>query len=226
MLKKWEDLPKEFQNEAVKPYYDILKKHQFSLFLKRCFDIVMSLVMLVLLSPIFLIIAIWIKCDSKGPVFFRQVRVTQYGKEFRIFKFRTMVNNAEKKGSLVTVENDARITSVGAKIRRVRLDEIPQLFNILLGDMTFVGTRPEVVKYVNQYQPDMYATLLLPAGVTSEASIQYKDEDLLLKDASNPDETYVNDVLPSKMEYNLQAIKDFSLSNEFKTLIRTVTAVL
>ncbi len=226
ILKKWEQLPKYMRNEAVRPYYEILKKHSFSLVLKRIFDVIMSLVLLILLSPVFLIVSIWIKLDSEGPVFFRQERVTTYGKKFRIFKFRTMCNHAEKKGTLVTVGNDARITKVGEKIRHCRLDEIPQLLNVLVGDMTFVGTRPEVVKYVNAYTDEMYATLLLPAGITSVASIQYKDEDEILSSASDPDEAYIHEVLPDKMKYNLQSIREFSFWNELKTMVNTIRAVL
>lgn len=226
ILKKWEQLPEYMRNEAVRPYYVILKKHSLSLIVKRIFDIVMSLILLILLSPVFLIVSIWIKLDSEGPVFFRQERVTTYGKKFRIFKFRTMCNNAEKKGSLVTVGNDARITKVGEKIRHCRLDEIPQLLNVLRGDMTFVGTRPEVVKYVNAYTDEMYATLLLPAGITSIASIQYKDEDEILSAASDPDEAYIHEVLPDKMKYNLQSIRDFTFWNEIKTMANTIKAVL
>lgn len=226
ILKKWEQLPKYMQNEAVRPYYEILKKHSFSLIVKRIFDIIMSLVLLILLSPVFLIVSIWIKLDSEGPVFFRQERVTTYGKKFRIFKFRTMCNHAEKKGTLVTVGNDARITKVGEKIRHCRLDEIPQLLNVLVGDMTFVGTRPEVVKYVNAYTDEMYATLLLPAGITSVASIQYKDEDEILSSASDPDEAYIHEVLPDKMKYNLKSIREFSFINEIKTMVNTIRAVL
>ena len=226
MLRSWDKLPEYMRNDKVRPYYEVLRKHVLSLVLKRIFDIVMSLLLLILLSPIFVIVSIWIKLDSKGPVFFRQERVTTYGKHFRIFKFRTMVNDAEKKGSLVTVGNDARITRVGEKIRHVRLDEIPQLINVLTGDMTFVGTRPEVVKYVNAYTDEMYATLLLPAGITSIASIRYKDEDEILKTASDPDKAYIQDVLPDKMRYNLDSIKHFSIWNELKTMLDTVKAVI
>lgn len=194
--------------------------------MKRIFDIVMSLLLLMILSPVFLAVSIWIKLDSKGPVFFRQVRVTTYGKQFRIFKFRTMCENAEKKGSLVTVGNDSRITKVGEKIRHCRLDEIPQLLNVLAGDMTFVGTRPEVVKYVNAYSDEMYATLLLPAGITSVASIQYKDEDEILSKAKDPDDAYIHEVLPGKMKYNLASIENFSFLNEIKTMANTLKAVI
>lgn len=226
ILRSWDKLPEYMRNDKVKPYYELLKKRTGSLIMKRIFDIVMSLLLLVILSPVFLVVSIWIKLDSKGPVFFRQVRVTTYGKQFRIFKFRTMCENAEKKGSLVTVGNDSRITKVGKKIRHCRLDEIPQLLNVLAGDMTFVGTRPEVVKYVNAYSDEMYATLLLPAGITSVASIQYKDEDEILSKANNPDDAYIHEVLPDKMKYNLASIENFSFLNEIKTMANTLKAVI
>lgn len=222
----WEKLPPQMQTEAVKPYYEILQKKQISLIFKRLFDIVVSLIMLLILSPVFLVLAIAIKLDSKGPVFYRQVRVTQYGKEFRIFKFRTMVNNADKIGSQVTVGGDSRITRVGKVIRGCRLDEIGQLLNILGGSMTFVGTRPEVPKYVEKYTPEMWATLLLPAGVTSEASIRYKDEAALLDAAEDVDATYIQDVLPGKMKYNLLELKKFRLSHDFYIMWDTIVTVL
>ena len=226
ILRSWDKLPEYMRNDKVKPYYELLKKRTGSLIMKRIFDIVMSLLLLMILSPVFLVVSIWIKLDSKGPVFFRQVRVTTYGKQFRIFKFRTMCENAEKKGSLVTVGNDSRITKVGEKIRHCRLDEIPQLLNVLAGDMTFVGTRPEVVKYVNAYSDEMYATLLLPAGITSAASIQYKDEDEILSKAKDPDDAYIHEVLPGKMKYNLASIENFSFLNEIKTMANTLKAVI
>lgn len=225
MLKKWEKLPPEMQTEEVRKYYDILKKKGFSLFCKRAFDIVVSLILLGILLPVFLILAIAIKIDSKGPVFYRQVRVTQYGKTFRIFKFRSMVQNADR-GSQVTVGQDARITRVGKLIRKCRLDEISQLIDVLRGTMTFVGTRPEVPKYVEKYTPEMMATLLLPAGVTSLASICYKDEAMLLEGAEDTDRAYVEQVLPGKMRYNLRAIEKFSFWGDIGTMFKTVFAVL
>lgn len=222
----WEKLPPQMQTEAVKPYYEILQKKQISLIFKRSFDIVVSLIMLLILSPVFLVLAIAIKLDTEGPVFYRQVRVTQYGKEFRIFKFRTMVNNADKIGSQVTVGGDSRITRVGKVIRECRLDEIGQLLNILGGSMTFVGTRPEVPKYVEKYTSEMWATLLLPAGVTSEASIRYKDEAALLDAAEDVDATYIQDVLPGKMKYNLRSIQEYSFFKDIETMFQTVFAVV
>ncbi len=226
LLKKFEDLAPEFQNENVKRYYDILKKKTFALILKRAFDIIVSAVMLVILSPVFLILAIAIKVDSKGPVFYRQERITQFGKKFRIFKFRTMVANADKIGSLVTVNNDSRITKVGSFIRKCRLDEICQLIDIFRGTMSFVGTRPEVKKYVDAYTDEMYATLLMPAGVTSLASIKYKDEEKLLSASEDTDSTYINRILPDKMKYNLEYIEKFGFFYDIKLMFMTVFAVL
>lgn len=226
MLKNWNKLPEYMRTEEVRPYYDLLQKKKLSLFFKRFFDIVVSLIMIILCSPILLIISILIVKDSKGGVFYRQERVTQYGRVFRIFKFRTMVQNADQIGTQVTVSNDSRITKIGSKLRDCRLDELPQLFNIFLGDMTFVGTRPESVHYVKSYTNEMYATLLLPAGVTSEASIEYKDEADLLDQADDVDSVYINEVLPEKMKYNLNSIKEFSFFKEIATMFRTVFAVL
>ena len=225
-LIKWEKLPSQMQTEEVKKYYDVLKKKRFALFFKRMFDIFVSLLLLIILSPLFLILAIAIKIDSKGPVFYGQERVTQYGKRFRIFKFRTMVQNADKIGAQVTVNNDSRVTRVGKLIRRCRLDEICQLIDVLRGTLTFVGTRPEVPKYVEQYTPEMLATLLLPAGVTSMASIKYKDEDKLLDGAEDVDKTYVEEVLPGKMKYNLQALEKFGFWRDIGIMFMTVFAVL
>lgn len=226
ILKSWEKLPPELQQEEVRPYYERLKKKTFSLIAKRIFDVVVSAVMLLLLSPVFLILAIAIKIDSKGPVFYRQLRITQYNKPFRIFKFRSMVSNADQIGTQVTVGNDSRITRVGKWIRKCRLDEICQLIDIFRGTMTFVGTRPEVPKYVAAYTPEMYATLLLPAGVTSLASILYKDEDRLLEGAEDVDKVYIEDVLPKKMNYNLRSLKTFGFFGDIKTMFMTVFAVL
>lgn len=226
MLKNWNELPEYMQTDEVRPYYELLQRKQISLFFKRVFDIVVSLIMIILCSPILLIISILIVKDSKGGVFYRQERVTQYGRVFRIFKFRTMVQNADQIGTQVTVSNDSRITKIGSKLRNCRLDELPQLFNIFLGDMTFVGTRPESVHYVKSYTNEMYATLLLPAGVTSEASIEYKDEADLLDQADDVDSVYINEVLPEKMKYNLNSIKEFSFFKEIATMFKTVFAVL
>ncbi|EOS80269.1 hypothetical protein C817_01935 [Dorea sp. 5-2] len=224
-FRDWDDIPEFMQNDSVKMYYEILEKKRFSLKVKRFFDVMMSFVLIILLSPVFAVLSVWIKLDSKGPVFYRQERITQYGRKFRIFKFRTMVLNADQRGSLVTVRHDPRITSVGEKIRKCRLDELPQLFNIFIGDMSFVGTRPEVSKYVDKYSDEMKATLLLPAGVTSEASIRYKDEDRLLEEAEDLDAAYISKVLPEKMKWNLKYIKEIELWKELQVMIRTVLSV-
>ena len=225
ILRKWEDLPENMKYDEVRYYYDLLSKRKVSLVFKRIFDVVAAIIMLVVLSPLFLILIIAIKIDSKGPAFYRQVRITTYGREFRIFKFRTMVQNADR-GSQVTVKNDNRITRVGKYIRKLRLDELCQLFNVISGDMTFVGTRPEVPKYVGHYSRKMTATLLLPAGVTSEASIYYKDEDKLLDEADDTDKVYIEKVLPSKMYYNLKAIEKFTFFHELAVMFKTFLAVL
>ncbi len=224
-FRDWDNVPEFMRNDEVKKYYKTLSEKRFSLEVKRFFDVVMSVFLLFVLSPVFAVITVWIKLDSKGPVYYKQERITQYGRRFHIFKFRTMIADADKKGSLITVQHDARITNVGKKIRKYRLDEIPQIFNILAGDMSFVGTRPEVFKYLDAYSDEMKATLLLPAGVTSEASIEYKDEDKLLKEAEDLDAVYVDQILPEKMKWNLKAIKTYSMFYELKILIRTAWAV-
>ena len=225
VLRQWEDIPEFMKNEKVKEYYDILNKRRFQLKVKRIFDVIMSFILILLLSPVFLGIAIWIRLDSSGPVFYKQERITQYGRKFQIFKFRTMVDNADQRGTLITLKNDTRITKAGEKIRKLRIDEIPQLFNIFIGDMSFVGTRPEVGKYVATYTDEMKATLLLLAGVTSEASIKYKDEDELLQNTENADEVYIREVLPRKMKWNLKAIEEFGIFREICIMIKTVLAV-
>ena len=226
LLRQWEDLPTYMKNEKVRIYYDLLAERKFSLCLKRIFDVVVSSILIVLLAIPMLIIAWLIKLDSKGPAFYRQERVTTYGKVFRIHKFRTMVYNADKIGSHVTVNNDSRITRIGTFLRKYRLDELPQLFDVFYGTMSFVGTRPEAVKYVEMYSDEYFATLLLPAGITSEASIRYKDEAALLDSADDIDKVYIEDVLPGKMKYNLDSIKHFSFFGEIVTMFRTVFAVL
>lgn len=225
MQKKWEELPEYMRKEEVRPYYEILKRKKISLIFKRVFDFIVALGMLIIISPVMLVISYFIVSDSKGGVFYRQERVTQYGRKFRILKFRTMVANADKIGSQVTTQNDNRITKIGYFLRKYRLDELPQLINIVLGDMSFVGTRPESTYYVKRYTSEMFATLLLPAGVTSEASIFYKDEAELLGDAKDVDDIYVKQVLPEKMRYNLESIKKFSFWRDIIIMIKTVIAV-
>ena len=227
---KWDELPFEMQLSEVEPYYQLVSQRKGSLILKRCLDFLLALVLLFLTSPLFIVLSIWIKLDSKGPVIYKQKRVTQYNRHFKIWKFRTMVTDADKKGSLVTSANDNRITKVGNLIRRVRLDELPQLVNVLKGEMSFVGTRPEVPRYTEQYSPEMMATLLLPAGITSLASINYKDEDTIISQMTakgmTVDQAYVERVLPEKMHFNLAYLRDFSFIGDIKIMLQTVVEVL
>lgn len=225
-MKKWEDLPLEMQTAEVRPYYDVLSRKKGSLMLKRIFDIVVSFVLLVLLSPVFLVLGVAIKLDSPGPVFYRQVRVTQYGRRFKIHKFRSMCDGADKKGTLVTVDNDMRVTRVGKVVRRCRLDETAQLIDVLKGDMTFVGVRPEVEKFVEKYQPEWNATFLIPAGITNLSCIFFKNEDEMLKDVKDVDKKYVDEILPVKMKWNLKGIKEFSFLGDVKLMFMTFFAVL
>jgi lipopolysaccharide/colanic/teichoic acid biosynthesis glycosyltransferase len=226
MLKKWEKLPDCMRVPEVRPYWEALRKKRFQLLIKRIFDLACALILFVLLLLPMAVIAILIKADSKGTVLYRQERVTAWGKHFRIHKFRTMVSGADRLGSAVTVGNDSRITKIGSGLRRFRLDELPQLIDVIKGDMSFVGTRPEAVKYVERYLPEYNATLLMPAGITSEASIRYKDEDKLLDAAEDVDNVYVEQVLPAKMKWNLDSVKNFNFFKDILTMIRTVFAVL
>ena len=225
MLRQWDNLPEHIRVPEVRPYWEILWKRRRQLAVKRVFDIIMSIILVAILAIPMMVIAVLIKIDSRGPVLYRQERVTTYGKHFRIHKFRTMVSNADKIGTTVTVDNDNRITRVGAKLRHLRLDELPQLFDVISGNMSFVGTRPEAVKYVEMYKPEYNATLLMPAGITSEASIRYKDEAKLLNYAEDTDNVYMNEVLPGKMKYNLQSIISFGFANDIATMFRTLFAV-
>ncbi len=226
MLLKWEFMPEFLKNEEVKKYYDILTKKKGSLFFKRIIDVFFSLLLLIILSPILIITAIIVKVTSEGPIFYKQDRVTTYGKIFKIIKFRSMIVNADKIGTLVTVNGDKRLTKIGKFLRKTRLDETPQLINILMGQMSFVGTRPEVNRYVQNYSNEMLATLLMPAGVTSLASIKFKNEEQLLNSAENVDSVYINEILPQKMKYNLEYIKNFNVIYDVKLMIQTVLEVI
>lgn len=224
-MKSFDKLPKQFQCEEVKYYYDILSKKTGSLVLKRITDLIFAVILLVVLIIPIIIIAVAVKASSKGPVFYRQVRVTTYGKNFKILKFRTMVENADKIGSLVTTDSDSRVTKVGRFLRKYRLDELPQIFNVLSGSMSVVGTRPEVPKYVEQYKPEYLATLLIPAGITSLASIMYKDEEKLLSSEQDVDKVYIEKILPEKMKYNLQYTENFGFRSDLKLMLKTVKEV-
>ena len=226
ILKKWSDIPDNIKNSKTHEYYKKLNTKKNKLLIKRFLDILFSLILLILLLPIFMVLAICIKIDSNGPIFYRQERITTYGKKFRIFKFRTMVQDADKKGALVTMGQDPRITKVGNKIRKCRLDELPQLLNVIKGEMSFVGTRPEVEKYVNEYSNEMRATLLMPAGISSRASIEYKDEDEIinkyLSKGEKIDDIYVKRILPEKMKWNLEYIRKFNIWEDIKICFKTV----
>ena len=226
MWRSFDTLPRWMQNPEVKHYYEILDKKKFSRTVKRSFDFFVSLFMLILFLPLFIVVAILIKKDSKGPVFFRQERITTYGKKFRIHKFRTMVDNADKMGAAVTTDHDMRITKTGEFLRKYRIDEMPQLIDVLKGDMSFVGTRPEATEYVKHYTKEMRATLLMPAGITSRTSIEYKDEAKLLENAADADEVYINQILPAKMKLNLEELEHFSFIEDIKIMIMTVFSVL
>lgn len=226
MLLPFEKLPEKLQNDKVKPYYDILYKKRAVLFWKRVTDLLISFILLIILLIPMFILAIIVKCTSRGPILYKQKRVTTYGKVFNIFKFRTMVVNADQIGALVTSENDARVTKIGRFLRKYRLDELPQVFNVLSGKMSIVGTRPEVPKYVDKYTDEMYATLLMPAGITSLASIKFKDEEKLLQDSNNIDEDYINKILPKKMRYNLKYIYRFGFRRDLYLMLKTVKEVI
>lgn len=228
LLLPFDRLPREFQCGEVKKYYDILDKKRASLVLKRVMDIFLSLIMIVVLLIPIAVISVIIKLTSKGPVLYKQERVTTCNRHYMIWKFRTMRVGADKEGALITSDNDTRVTGIGNTLRRFRLDELPQVFHVLSGKMSFVGTRPEVPKYVDRYTPEMMATLLMPAGITSLASIRYKDEAVIIGDVSDPDEVdriYVEKVLPEKMKYNLEYIDRFGIRRDIRLMLSTVKNV-
>lgn len=223
-------MPQFMKNHYTLEAVKVLEKKKATLVFKRLFDICLSLILLVILSPVFLVLAICIKLEDGGPIFYRQQRITTYGRVFRIFKFRTMILNADKMGPLVTQDNDSRITKIGKKIRDFRLDEIAQLINVLTGDMTFVGTRPEVQKYVDAYSEEMMVTLLLPAGITSRSSIEFRNEadkiSKWMEQGLTADEAYIQKILPEKMRYNIDYISELSITQDIKVMLQTVFAVL
>ena len=228
LLLPFDRLPREFQCGEVKKYYDILDKKRASLVLKRVMDIFLSLIMIIVLLIPIAVISVIIKLTSKGPVLYKQERVTTCNRHYMIWKFRTMRVGADKEGALITSDHDSRVTGIGNTLRRFRLDELPQVFHVLSGKMSFVGTRPEVPKYVDRYTPEMMATLLMPAGITSLASIRYKDEAVIIGDVSDPDEVdriYVEKVLPEKMKYNLEYIDRFGFRRDIRLMLSTVKNV-
>lgn len=211
------------RNNYTKKYYQTIILRKKSLILKRIFDILASFLLLFFLLPLILLISIIIKLDSEGPIIYKQRRVTQYRKEFLIFKFRTMRENS---GSKISYKNDSRVTKVGKILRKFKLDEIPQLVNVLFGEMTFVGTRPEVPEYVQKYNKKMLSTLILPAGITSIASIKFRDEEKYFNDSSNVESIYLNCVLPNKMIYNIEYLRKFSFLFDIKILFLTFLKIL
>ena len=225
-MKAYNKLPPSFRCAEVKKYYEILRQKSAMLFFKRVLDLLLAVLLLIILLIPIAVISVVVKCTSSGPVFFRQERVTTYGKHFKILKFRTMVQNAESMGAAVTTDNDSRVTKVGRVLRKYRLDELPQIFNVLSGNMTIVGARPEVPQYVERYEKEYYATLLMPAGITSLASILYKDEEKLLGQSEDTDKVYIEQILPEKMKYNLQYVKDFSFLTDIKLMVRTVVEMI
>ena len=222
---KLQNMPGSMQNEKVKEYAGLLSHKKCSLFFKRLFDIVVSFLILLILSPVMLVLAIAIKLDSKGPVFYRQIRVGRYNKDFKIFKLRTMVQDDDKKGLAITLNEDPRITRVGRLIRKCRLDEISQLLNVLGGSMSFVGPRPEVRRYVEAYSPEGMATLLVRPGVTAPSSIVFKDEDKILNSGDDPEQIYVEQILPEKTRLNLEYVARLSFWKDIKIMFQTLHAV-
>jgi lipopolysaccharide/colanic/teichoic acid biosynthesis glycosyltransferase len=214
------------QNEYTRRYWELLQKHKIRLFAKRFFDIAASAVILLILSPLLLVLTAAVKLDSPGPVFYRQTRVGRYGSDFKIFKFRTMVQNADQIGPPLTMGKDPRITRVGRFIRKCRMDEVSQLLNVLNGSMSLVGPRPEVRRYVDAYQPEYMATLLIRPGITAPSSIAFKDEDKLLNAGGNPEAIYVEKILPPKMALNLEYINHLSVFRDIKIMFQTVAAII
>lgn len=204
----------------------VLKKKRAALFFKRCFDIFASLFGLLFLAIPFVFIAIAIKTSSKGPVYFRQERVGKNGKLFRIFKFRTMVSDAESKGMQITVGADSRITKVGKFLRKTKIDELPQLINVLLGQMSFVGPRPEVPRYVELYTDYQRNVLRIKPGITELASIIYKDENEVLAQSDDPEKSYIEEIMPKKIEINMEYIQKMNVFYDIKLIFKTFAAVL
>lgn len=214
------------QVNAESDFDSLLREKKCSLFLKRCFDITASAFGLLVLAVPFLIIAIIIKVTSKGPVFFRQVRVGKNGKEFRIFKFRTMVADAEKKGMQITVGADSRITGIGKFLRKTKVDELPQLINVFIGQMSFVGPRPEVPRYVAMYSDYQRNILRIKPGITELASIVYRDENEVLAQSEDPEKTYIEDIMPKKIGLNIEYMKKLGFWYDLKLIFMTFAAIL
>lgn len=194
--------------------------------MKRAFDILMSGLGLIALGPLFVILAVWIKADSEGPVFYRQTRVGLKNRDFRIFKFRTMRRGADRQGLITVGGRDPRVTRSGYYIRRYKLDELPQLINVFIGDMSLVGPRPEVRKYVDMYTTEQMRVLDVRPGITSLASIRYRDENELLAASENPDDTYINKVMPDKLAIDMEYVRDAGLLSDIRLILKTFAAVI
>ena len=192
----------------------------------RFFDFILSLVGLVILAPLFIVLSVWIKIDSKGPVFYKQVRVGQNSKDFGLFKFRSMVVDADKKGLITVGGRDPRITRSGYFIRKYKLDELPQLINVLVGDMSLVGPRPEVRKYVDLYTDEQQKVLSVKPGITDYASIEYMDENEILGKSNDPEKTYIEEIMPEKIKYNMKYIQNKNVSEYFKIIFLTLLKIV
>ncbi|MDM9381284.1 sugar transferase [Chlorogloeopsis sp. ULAP01] len=193
---------------------------------KRIFDLFFSLIGITILLPLFLMIAISIKLDSPGPVFFRQVRVGRFGCEFKIYKFRTMIIEAEKMGKQITIDNDQRITRIGRFLRKYKLDELPQLLNVIKGEMSLVGPRPEVPKYVYMYTHEQRRVLEVLPGITDLASIKFRNENQLLKHNHNPEDFYIHEIMPQKLKLNIEYIEQMGLSFDLLIICKTLLQVI
>ncbi|MFZ2538112.1 MAG: sugar transferase [Oscillospiraceae bacterium] len=224
-ISKFEQLPKKMQNVAVKQYYDIVKTKQTTLTVKHIIDVLICGIIFIITLPFFITFSVLIKLTSTGPVLFKQERIGKDLKTFHILKFRTMVKDADKKGIQLTTGNDSRITPFGKFLRGINMDEMPQLINVIKGDMSIIGTRPEVKRYVDVYTDEMLATLLIKPGMVSLASVKYKNENDMLTLASNPEQVYIDDILPDKMKYNLEYLSCLSLKKDFLILGKTIACV-
>lgn len=215
--------------QASKEFVDIrrkIEKKKLNFVCKRVFDFTASLLGLLILSPILLVTAIFIKIDSRGPIFFKQKRVGKNKKTFEIYKFRTMVTDAEKMGKQITVGNDRRITRIGKVIRKCKLDELPQLINVLKGEMSLVGPRPEVPRYVELYDEYQEQILLVKPGITDYASIKFINENEILGASSDPEEEYIKEIMPNKIELNMQYINNFSIFEDIRLILKTILYIV
>lgn len=216
----------ENENAGVVDFDALMKKKKAALFFKRCFDIAASFFGILFLLIPFAAVAVAVKCSSRGPVFFRQVRVGKNGREFRIYKFRTMVADAEKKGMQITVGGDSRVTGIGRVLRKTKVDELPQLFNVFAGQMSFVGPRPEVPHYVDMYSDYQKNVLRIKPGITELASIVYRDENDVLAKSEDPERTYIEEIMPEKIKLNMQYMQKMNVFYDIYLIFRTFVAVL